>query len=124
MRAIALSGYGTEEDQRRSRDAGFAEHLTKRSTSTRFSPRCSGSPCRGRHAEYVLRPKPRRTAAREPSRAASFEGPIAGLRQRVAGGAQLDDSFVTRQWRAAAAVRVALASRAGGVRRSITDAGR
>jgi DNA-binding response OmpR family regulator len=29
LRAIALSGYGTEEDQRRSLDAGFAEHLTK-----------------------------------------------------------------------------------------------
>ena len=27
--AIALSGYGSEEDQRRSRDAGFSEHLTK-----------------------------------------------------------------------------------------------
>jgi signal transduction histidine kinase/CheY-like chemotaxis protein len=29
IHAIALSGYGTEEDQRRSLDAGFAEHLTK-----------------------------------------------------------------------------------------------
>jgi two-component system CheB/CheR fusion protein len=28
-RAIALSGYGMEEDLRRSRDAGFAAHLTK-----------------------------------------------------------------------------------------------
>ena len=28
-RAIAMSGYGTEEDIRRSREAGFAEHLTK-----------------------------------------------------------------------------------------------
>jgi DNA-binding response OmpR family regulator len=27
--AIAMSGYGTELDRRRSRDAGFAEHLTK-----------------------------------------------------------------------------------------------
>ena len=27
--AIALSGYGTEEDVRRSREAGFAEHLVK-----------------------------------------------------------------------------------------------
>lgn len=29
VRAIALSGYGMEEDQRRSRDAGFVAHLTK-----------------------------------------------------------------------------------------------
>jgi two-component system CheB/CheR fusion protein len=29
IRAIALSGYGMEEDLRRSREAGFAEHLTK-----------------------------------------------------------------------------------------------
>ena len=29
LRAIALSGYGTEEDRSRSRAAGFAEHLTK-----------------------------------------------------------------------------------------------
>jgi PAS domain S-box-containing protein len=29
LQAIALSGYGTEEDQKRSRAAGFAEHLTK-----------------------------------------------------------------------------------------------
>jgi signal transduction histidine kinase len=28
-RAIALSGYGGEQDRRRSREAGFAEHLTK-----------------------------------------------------------------------------------------------
>ena len=29
MRGIALSGYGMEEDVRRSRDAGFDLHLTK-----------------------------------------------------------------------------------------------
>jgi signal transduction histidine kinase/ActR/RegA family two-component response regulator len=29
LRAIALSGYGTEEDQRRSREAGFFRHLIK-----------------------------------------------------------------------------------------------
>jgi nitrogen-specific signal transduction histidine kinase/methylmalonyl-CoA mutase cobalamin-binding subunit len=29
VKGIALSGYGTEEDHRRSRDAGFATHLTK-----------------------------------------------------------------------------------------------
>ncbi len=29
VKAIALSGYGMEEDIRRSRDAGFAEHLIK-----------------------------------------------------------------------------------------------
>ncbi len=29
LRGIALSGYGMEEDLQRSRDAGFAEHLTK-----------------------------------------------------------------------------------------------
>jgi signal transduction histidine kinase len=29
LRGIALSGYGTEEDVRRSREAGFEEHLTK-----------------------------------------------------------------------------------------------
>ena len=32
FRAIALSGYGMEEDLRRSRDAGFATHLTKPTT--------------------------------------------------------------------------------------------
>jgi two-component system CheB/CheR fusion protein len=29
FRAIALSGYGMEDDRRRSREAGFAVHLTK-----------------------------------------------------------------------------------------------
>lgn len=29
VKAIALSGYNTEEDQRKSREAGFAAHLTK-----------------------------------------------------------------------------------------------
>src|SRR3712207_7963520 len=29
LRGIALSGYGMEEDLQRSRDAGFADHLTK-----------------------------------------------------------------------------------------------
>jgi len=29
VKGIALSGYGTEEDVRKSRDAGFATHLTK-----------------------------------------------------------------------------------------------
>lgn len=29
IRAIALSGYGTDQDIRNSREAGFAEHLTK-----------------------------------------------------------------------------------------------
>ena len=29
MPGIALSGYGMEDDRRRSLDAGFAEHLTK-----------------------------------------------------------------------------------------------
>ena len=29
VRAIALSGYGSPEDRRRSREAGFVEHLTK-----------------------------------------------------------------------------------------------
>lgn len=29
VQGIALSGFGTEEDRRRSREAGFAEHLTK-----------------------------------------------------------------------------------------------
>jgi CheY-like chemotaxis protein len=29
MRAIALSGFGMEEDVRRSKEAGFVEHLTK-----------------------------------------------------------------------------------------------
>jgi DNA-binding response OmpR family regulator len=29
MRALAMSGYGSEEDIRMSREAGFAEHLTK-----------------------------------------------------------------------------------------------
>jgi CheY-like chemotaxis protein len=29
VRGIALSGFGSEQDARRSREAGFAEHLTK-----------------------------------------------------------------------------------------------
>ena len=29
LRGIALSGYGMEDDVRKSRDAGFAEHLVK-----------------------------------------------------------------------------------------------
>ena len=29
MKAIAVSGYGTEEDARRSVEAGFVEHLVK-----------------------------------------------------------------------------------------------
>jgi DNA-binding response OmpR family regulator len=29
MKAIALSGFGTEDDKRRSKEAGFLEHLTK-----------------------------------------------------------------------------------------------
>jgi CheY-like chemotaxis protein len=29
LRGIALSGFGMEEDRWRSRDAGFAQHLTK-----------------------------------------------------------------------------------------------
>jgi DNA-binding response OmpR family regulator len=29
LRGIALSGYGTEDDVRRSREAGFLQHLTK-----------------------------------------------------------------------------------------------
>ena len=29
IRGIALSGFGMDEDVRRSREAGFAEHLTK-----------------------------------------------------------------------------------------------
>ncbi len=29
MRLIALTGYGTEQDQRRAREAGFDAHLTK-----------------------------------------------------------------------------------------------
>jgi CheY-like chemotaxis protein len=29
MRLVALTGYGQEEDRRRSREAGFDEHLTK-----------------------------------------------------------------------------------------------
>jgi CheY-like chemotaxis protein len=29
VRGIALSGYGMEEDVQRSRNAGYAEHLTK-----------------------------------------------------------------------------------------------
>jgi CheY-like chemotaxis protein len=29
MPALAVSGFGTDEDRRRSHDAGFAEHLTK-----------------------------------------------------------------------------------------------
>ena len=29
IKAIALSGYGTEDDARKSREAGFAEHLIK-----------------------------------------------------------------------------------------------
>jgi CheY-like chemotaxis protein len=29
INAIALSGFGMEDDVRRSKDAGFAEHLTK-----------------------------------------------------------------------------------------------
>ena len=29
MKSIALSGYGQEEDVRKSREAGFTEHLTK-----------------------------------------------------------------------------------------------
>jgi DNA-binding response OmpR family regulator len=29
MRALAMSGYGSEEDVRMRREAGFAEHLTK-----------------------------------------------------------------------------------------------
>jgi CheY-like chemotaxis protein len=29
VKAIALSGYGMEDDVQRSRDAGFIEHLTK-----------------------------------------------------------------------------------------------
>ncbi len=29
MPGIAISGYGMDEDERRSREAGFAEHLVK-----------------------------------------------------------------------------------------------
>jgi DNA-binding response OmpR family regulator len=29
LKAIALSGFGTEDDKRRSKEAGFLEHLTK-----------------------------------------------------------------------------------------------
>jgi CheY-like chemotaxis protein len=29
LKAIAMSGYGMEEDIQKSRDAGFAEHLVK-----------------------------------------------------------------------------------------------
>lgn len=29
LKAIALSGFGTEDDKKRSKDAGFLEHLTK-----------------------------------------------------------------------------------------------
>ena len=29
IKGIALSGFGTEEDRRKSREAGFVEHLTK-----------------------------------------------------------------------------------------------
>jgi len=29
LKAIAMSGYGMEEDVRRSREAGFSEHLVK-----------------------------------------------------------------------------------------------
>jgi CheY-like chemotaxis protein len=29
VRLLAISGYGQEEDQRRSREAGFERHLTK-----------------------------------------------------------------------------------------------
>ena len=29
IRGIAVSGYGTEDDLRKSREAGFAEHLVK-----------------------------------------------------------------------------------------------
>ena len=36
IRGIALSGYGMEDDLRRSEEAGFAEHLTKPVDLTRL----------------------------------------------------------------------------------------
>jgi CheY-like chemotaxis protein len=36
MRGIALSGYGMDDDIRRSREAGFAEHITKPVSTSRL----------------------------------------------------------------------------------------